>query len=334
MLRKLVTAATLTLLAASAAHAAPPIPLSTYAKPARLVTLPDGRKMNLFCLGTGSPTIVLDSGLGGFSSSWSQVHATLAERTRTCAYDRAGMGFSDPGPMPRNATTETTDLRALLKAAGIKGPVVLVVHSMAGLNARVFASTYPRDIAGLVFVDPSNPHQNRRLNEVSPAWRAANDASPTSPEGCGRRLAAGQLKPGDPDYSVCVRPPPANYPEDLRALAIARQADIWRYQTILSENEGMVGASSEAVEATKRPLRAMPLIVLTATNTTRANPAIPPAEQDALAKRWSAMHDEIAALSTRGENRQVVSGHGIPSEKPDAIVTAVDDVLAQIAAKH
>ena len=330
MIRNIIAAAALALFGMSAAHAAPPIPLSIYAKPARLVTLPDGRKMNLFCLGAGSPTIMLDTGLGGFSASWYLTHATLAERTQTCAFDRAGLGFSDPGQMPRDATNEVSDQRALLKAAGIREPIVLVASSMAGLNARVFASTYPREVAGLVLVDPSSPYQDRRLNEASPTRRREIEASPL--RRCGLRLVSGELKPGDVDYAACVRPLPANYPDDLRAVILARAGDLYRHQTVLSESDAMAGSSSQAVERTKRSLGAMPLIVLTATNTTRGNPLIPEAEQEAMAKVWSGMHDEIAVLSTRGENRQIVSGHGISAERPDAVVAAVDDVLAQIAA--
>lgn len=91
-----------------------------------MVTLPDGRRLHLACSGSGEPTVVLDAGLGLDSSVWARVQPDLSAITRTCAYDRAGYGESDPGPLPRNFLRRTSDLMELLDATVEKGPFVLV----------------------------------------------------------------------------------------------------------------------------------------------------------------------------------------------------------------
>jgi pimeloyl-ACP methyl ester carboxylesterase len=101
-------------------------------------------------MGSGSPTIILEAGLSGDSSGWVRVQPRLAEATRVCAYDRAGYYFSDPGPMPRTADAAVDDLHRLLEIASLRGPIVLVGHSLGGLLARLYAATYPADVAALV----------------------------------------------------------------------------------------------------------------------------------------------------------------------------------------
>lgn len=117
-------------------------------------------RLHLSCLGQGSPTVVLDGGLGYTSVEWSGwVQPEVAKHTRVCAYDRAGMGWSEPGPGSPNATQTADELHALLQEAGEEGPYVLVGHSIAGLYSRVYADRYPEEVAGMVLVDSSHPDQ-------------------------------------------------------------------------------------------------------------------------------------------------------------------------------
>jgi pimeloyl-ACP methyl ester carboxylesterase len=144
----------------AAAHA------SVSGEVAGLVDIGGGRKMYLECRGTGSPTVVLASGLKGSADDWNvtekpapTVYAAVAEFTRVCAYDRPGTPVgekpsrSDPVPQPTTAGDAIADLHALLRAAGEAGPYVLVGHSYGGLVVRLYASTYPEDVSGLVIVD-------------------------------------------------------------------------------------------------------------------------------------------------------------------------------------
>lgn len=128
--------------------------------PGRLVQV-DGHAMRIECMGSGSPTIVLDAGLGNDGLIWGGIQPALARSTRVCSYDRAGFGWSDPVPGPQDADHIAAELHGLLAAAGISKPVVLMAHSIAGIYARDYASRYPADVAGLILVDSSTPWQNR-----------------------------------------------------------------------------------------------------------------------------------------------------------------------------
>ena len=117
-------------------------------------------RLHLNCVGQGSPTVVLDAGWGYTSVEWSAwVQPEVAEHTRVCAYDRAGMGWSEPEPGPPNATQTADELHALLQEADEEGPYVLVGHSLAGLYSRIYAERYPEEVAGMVLVDSSHPDQ-------------------------------------------------------------------------------------------------------------------------------------------------------------------------------
>lgn len=329
MLRTILLAASLL---ATAVQAAEPLSPSAYAKPAQLVALPDGRKINLFCMGSGAPTVVLDAGWGSGMSAWSKVQPTVAETTRVCAFDRPGMGFSDEGPLPRDARATVADERAALKAAGINGPYILVGHSMAGLHVRLYASLYPKEVAGAVLVDPSNPHQAKRFAEVAPKGSALNEKMMGMMRGCADKVVAGTLKPGEPGFSACFPPPAATLPEDVRAMTLQRQGEGWRYRMQASEVDSMATTSSTDIDKTQRSLGALPWIVLTAEGTGKGPPT-PAEEQAAMGQVWKAMHDDAAAVSTRGENRMVASGHNIQSEKPEAVIAAVNEVVAAVRAK-
>ncbi|MBK8137267.1 MAG: alpha/beta hydrolase [Chloroflexi bacterium] len=118
-----------------------------------------GYRLHINCTGTGSPTVVIDAGWGDWSLGWSQVQAELSNTTRVCTYDRAGMGYSESGPLPRNAEQFATELHTLLERAHITGPYVLVGHSLGGLPVRVFADKYPAGVSGVVLVDSMSPRQ-------------------------------------------------------------------------------------------------------------------------------------------------------------------------------
>jgi pimeloyl-ACP methyl ester carboxylesterase len=116
----------------------------------------DGRSLYIDCRGEGSPTVVLEAGMGDTAAGWSAVHDALAATTRTCAYDRAGRGRSDPRERHTLADA-ATDLRGLLDAAGERGPFVIVGHSLGGSYGRVFADAYRAEVVGLLSVDAFDP---------------------------------------------------------------------------------------------------------------------------------------------------------------------------------
>lgn len=119
----------------------------------------NGHEMHVYCTGEGSPTIVLDAGMGNYSLIWAKVQPELSKTTRVCSYDRAGMGWSAPQPGPRDADTIVSQLHTLLQQRGVSGPIVLMGHSMAGIYIRAYATRYPQDVTGLIFVDGATPLQ-------------------------------------------------------------------------------------------------------------------------------------------------------------------------------
>jgi pimeloyl-ACP methyl ester carboxylesterase len=123
-----------------------------YAQPGQLVDA-GGFRLNLYCMGSGSPTVVFDSGWGDWAPAWSKVQPEIAKWTRACSYDRAGTGFSEPGPMPRTSVHIAEELRSALHHAGIGGPYILVGSAFGGDNVRTFADLYMDEVAGLVLVD-------------------------------------------------------------------------------------------------------------------------------------------------------------------------------------
>ncbi len=130
-------------------------------------------QLRLYYTGCGTPTVVLDAGLGEGLEAWAKALPHIAAFTRVCAYDRAGVGKSSPGPKPRTSHQMVTELRELLNRAQIDGPYVLVGHSLGGLNVQLFAAEHPNEVAGLVLVDPSYPDMLANLAKVWGKFRVS-----------------------------------------------------------------------------------------------------------------------------------------------------------------
>lgn len=277
---------------------------SPYQKPQTLVRLPDGRKLNLYCLGEGAPTVMLESGLGGASNVWIRVQTEIAKTTRVCAYDRAGYGFSDAGPMPRDANHVAADFKALLAAAQVRTPVIIVAHSLGGHFARQFANLNPADVAGMVLIDVNT-------NGADPASKSGttSDQLDDMSTRCIRAVAAGEMKPGGAMFEAC-----GGHTDTNVAMA----------QAVLSELDSPSGAQ---VAASQRSYGDTPLVVLT------AGRADTPADR-ATSKAYFDGHEKIAALSSRSVHRTVAGAqHMIQFDKPAAVIEAVNDVVTQVRAK-
>jgi pimeloyl-ACP methyl ester carboxylesterase len=125
-----------------------------------------GHALYLDCQGVGSPTVVLDAGLGNPSAVWLGVQPGVAGFTRVCRYDRAGMGLSPRAAGPRTSAVMVEELRRLLSVAGVTGPYVLAGASFGGMNMRLYAGTYPQEVAGLVLVDAAHPDLDTRIEAL------------------------------------------------------------------------------------------------------------------------------------------------------------------------
>ncbi|MEQ1783807.1 MAG: alpha/beta hydrolase, partial [Hyphomonadaceae bacterium] len=142
----------------------------------RFVTLTDGRQMFIHCIGSGAPAVLFDSGAGSDSTAWHGVWQEVGKTTLSCTYDRAGLGLSDPGPFPRDTAAVANDIEAMLTAAAIPGPYILVGHSLGSYHTREFANTRFDKMAGLVLIDPSGDGQDARFKAAMPEAFATLEA--------------------------------------------------------------------------------------------------------------------------------------------------------------
>jgi pimeloyl-ACP methyl ester carboxylesterase len=272
------------------------------------VRLLDGRAINLVCSGRGAPTVLLESGFGAGAFAWGQVQPILARRTHVCSYDRAGYGFSDVGPMPRDGAAIARDLDAALRKAGERGPFVIVGHSAGGLYARLFAARRHKDAAGLVLVDTSVPFQDRRFAAVFGANVSGDLEGPRRrPAACLTAAESGSMTALEAEGCLPKSAGPARI--------AASRPGVWRTQ--ISELDTLFTTTSEQVNRTRPILKDVPTIVLTASST-----GVAAGQEDPGAAVWQALHREIAAGAFRGEQRIVKSSHMMMSDRPEVVAAA------------
>ena len=303
-----------------------------YAQAEQLVDVDHGRRLNLYCVGQGSPTVIFDAGLGGNTASWDTVQPVIAEHTRSCSYDRAGLGFSDPATRPGTSANAVDDLQHLLSAAGIKPPYILVGHSAGGLDMRLYAYGHAADVVGMVLVDPSAEDEEPREAQI-PGLAAKDEAGESrSLEGkrqCVSAAQSHQLVRGSAMYKQCMPEPVTHWSAAMNTVMLRHSAEASNQRAVLSELESFDTASADELRAARHSLGDMPLIVLTRTPPP-PRPGQSQAERDALNKLWEDLHDGIAAESSRGVDRIVpYSGHFIQWDQPQVVVDAILEVLTQ-----
>jgi pimeloyl-ACP methyl ester carboxylesterase len=251
MFKSFAPAAFVVLALSSAAAGAPGD--ARYARPGQLVSAGPSVRLNLYCLGEGAPAVVFDSGFEDWAPAWAVVQPRVAKWTRACAYDRAGAGFSDPGPLPRTSVRIAGELRTALRNAGIAGPYILVGHAFGADNVRTFADLYMPDVAGLVLVEgdtvdlePADMQNDDHLGEIDYVrqLRACRDAI-----AAGKPLPLLPAPPGQP-HRTCAQQffrglPEAAWSAELNAklLQIAN-TKLAMYDAYASEMEQM--AADEA----------------------------------------------------------------------------------------
>jgi pimeloyl-ACP methyl ester carboxylesterase len=278
-----------------------------YPPPGQMVDV-GGYRLHINCVGTGSPTVVIEAGLGDWSATWSNaVQPEAARTTRVCVYDRAGYGWSEPGPLPRTAERFARELHTLLHTAQIPGPYVLAGHSLGGLTVRVFAHEYAAEVAGVVLIDSMHPSQAKPVA----AGRSPQTAAPASrlsivtlPARIGLlRLLAGPL-----DLRGGLSPEVAN--AYVAFAVVPRQI-----QTTLDESKGMSESLAQAKAVTS--FGAVPLIVLSRGHDQK--------------QAWHEMQADLLNLSSNSQ--QVIadqSGHNIQHDQPEAAVKAIVTMVEQI----
>lgn len=289
-----------------------------FTPPGKLVDV-GGHRLHLNCQGQGSPTIVLDAGLGEASLSWSKVQPAAAQFTRVCSYDRAGYAWSERGPAPRTSAQIVKELHTLLVNAGEQKPYVLAGHSFGGYNVRLFAAQYPDETAGLVLVDSSHEDQFERLPPSfrSPKWaEALMKAMPWL-----TRL--GVLRMLDQPIGNVK-----NYAPEAQPLARGIGFQSNAYDGALAEYLSLLESAAQ-VRAVKTPggkllLGDKPLTVLSQGDAEKIPKLYPPAELAEFMKVW---HELQADLATRSANGKLIvaekSGHYILLDEAQLVIDAL-----------
>jgi pimeloyl-ACP methyl ester carboxylesterase len=280
-----------------------------YPMPGRLIDV-GGHRLHLSCTGSGSPTVVLEPGAGGMSSTLGWIAPAVARDTRVCVYDRAGRGWSEPADTPEDGLQTATDLHTLLQRGQVPGPYVLAGHSFGGLYVLTFAARYPDEVAGMVLIDSTAPGSGEP-GMASPGDRTSSDvtdrfsalASSSARLGLGRvfaKLAADGLPPRSSDE------------------VSAKMATASSLRSTIDEYAQASASVRQAAALTD--FADKPLVVLTAGS-----------GHDAA---WTAAQNQLATLSTDSAHRVVAGAthETLIGEQQDAAATtqAVLDVAASV----
>jgi formylglycine-generating enzyme required for sulfatase activity len=311
-----------------------------YARPGQFVDV-GGFRLNLYCMGSGSPAVVFDSGWEDWAPAWSKVQPQIAKWTRACSYDRAGAGFSEPGPVPRTSVRIAGELHTALHRAGIAGPYILVGSAFGGDNVRTFASLYMSDVAGLVLVDAdpddlepeamqeeAHRGEARIISRLRDCRNAIAEHKPlpmlTSRPGQPQRTCAQQFFRGLPE---------AEWSPELNAkLLELAQTKVAMYDAYLSEMEQM--PRDEAyLQKHRRSFGSRPIRVLTSGNhgvghLERKPPDTPEhvnyEQETARAQaRWLQLSSDAKQVFARN------SSEYIQFDEPETVINAVREVYEQ-----
>ncbi len=252
-----------------------------------------GYQLHIQCLGNGSPTVIIDTGLGDDTTAWQAVLQESAKKTKTCVYDRAGYGWSDSGPQPRTSLRISYELKQLLREADIQPPYVLVGHSFGGYNMRLFTARNPDKVKGLVLVDASHEEQHDKLDIKLPRGGGSSNIVMLSTSHRDKFL-------GDDDQILRER----------------------AFRMASHELSSMFRSAQQVKQFKKLPT--IPLIVLSRGKAEwHENEKAKQREKD-----WIRMQQDLARLSPVSQHIFAnYSGHDIHQEQPTSIVDAINDVI-------
>lgn len=312
-----------------------------YARPGQLVDV-GGFRLNLYCMGSGSPTVVFDSGWGDWAPAWSTVQPQIAKWTRACSYDRAGAGFSDPGPMPRTSVRIAKELRTALHRAGIAGPYILVGSAFGGDNVRTFADLYMDEVAGLV-LDDADPDDLEPKSMQEEAHRG-HAGIPSDLRSCRNLIAEHKPLLAQPEGSgrpprTCAQQfffrglPEAEWSPELNAkLMEITQTKVAMYNAYASEME-QTAADETYLQQHRRSFGSRPIRVLTSGNhgvghLDRKPPDTP--EHLKYERETTLAQGRLLGLSS---NAKQIFAHNsseyIQFDEPETVINAIREVCDQ-----
>jgi pimeloyl-ACP methyl ester carboxylesterase len=267
--------------------------------------------IHLNCVGKGSPTVVFEADLDQYGSlSWVPVQESIGELTRACSYDRAGILWSEPGPLPRDGETIARELATVLDAAGEEGPYVLVGHAFGGAYVRIFAGKYPDDVCGMVLLESSHPEMLTRFEEYG--------VRPEIPDRKIRPLILFLSHLGSPGrYKGNIYNLPPEIYDPVEAF-LPESSMTWFDEKVESPNTLTQAGHYEY-------LGDWPLIVFA---TSRPSPSLGDMGQK-LDDLWLEMQRELLSLSENSEIRIYEGGHYPQLQSPELVTEAIQVVLAK-----
>lgn len=283
-----------------------------------------GYQMHLYCQGEGSPTVILEAGQGNMGLIWAQVQPEAARSTRVCAYDRAGLGWSELGPAPRTASQVVTELRTLLAEGQVDGPYVLVAHSVGGLFTRLYAHQYPQEVVGMVLLDAV--HEDRLARGPAEEAKMLREIIQVMPLLYGVQKAwtvtgIPALLPASVDNSLSLPP------DTMRMYQSVMKAHPRYVSGVSAEVAALEDYYTEVSAAGISDLGDLPLIVISHGEPV-AYAGIPPETNQLFETAWQQFQAELAAQSTRGQLIIAAhSGHNIQLEQPELVVEAIVEVV-------
>ena len=309
-----------------------------YAHPGQLVNA-GPTKLNFYCTGSGTPTVVFDAGWEDWSPAWVLIQPVIARHTRTCTYDRAGSGFSEAGPMPRTSVEIAKELHTALHNAHIPGPYLLVGHSFGGYNIRAFADLYLPEVYGEVFVDIED-------DDVASQTLRAKDYREWKVDGqgliaCRKALINHQPLPPIPSVGHSYTPAPNTpcshqffrglpmkewSPELNAAVLHIANTRVALYDASISEMQE-IPADTTWLIAHRRSFGDRPLMILTAQNHHYDNAKTPPAlhkKHMAVEREHALTQARLLSLSTNAKQVLVPnSGYYIQLDQPQIVIDAI-----------
>ena len=277
-----------------------------------------GYRLHLHCVGSGEPTVILEAGLLDFSVFWSRVQPLAGTLTRTCAYDRAGSGWSEASPHPRSSAVMVEELRTLMRNAGIEPPFVIVGHSFGGMNARLYAMRHPREVAGVVLVDAAHEDQWERV----PGMREATARIPEQFRMLHRLNRLGVLA------VVPVGVPDRGLPAEDSARYVALLRSSAYFGRVVGEVE-LLRESVQELRSAQQAATQMTRAVVISRGLPAPMPGAIPEDQARAEQTWRELQRELASRYADGE--LVIadkSAHDIHLQQPELIVDAIRKLLA------
>lgn len=281
-----------------------------------------GHCLHIVSLGKGDPTVVMEAGMSGWSTDWSLIQSEIAKVTRVYTYDRAGYGWSDPGPQPRDSQQAATELHTLLAKSGIDRNLLLVGHSLGGLFVQYYAKTYPQQVAGIILVDSVHPEQSLRMEE---GMRKKYEENLRSLTFLSRVLApSGLLRLAGQSVTIIANKLPNEYRTIARSLGFQSKT----YQALDEEMASFQASQAEVRDA--GPLPKVPLVVISSSFVEDFPPGFSTGNLKSI---WDKLQADLANSSEAPQIIAENSGHYIHLDQPELVIQSILEMIGRVRGK-